>query len=277
MTQYHQNTWFPLIAGFFLLGVGCRHHNISWPSSSEALTVICPSTLPQPPKPDWNLADAWDPETLANKRPLQQVLRAYHSGKVGFQAKNVRLSGLTPPQVHKHLVDLGFRHHRTALKVHPKQPDYWLKNGETSAHLPTKEQQVPMDIYDHPDGSVIRMKAWGIPDRSGKTLRPQPHLNKTVMFNSEPECTWGLFNCHLNTSWENEAFKVSDEGTPLPKSPASQSGMNYPRSLAPQQQETWIHFVMSAAHIDMPSRCSPSLKAPTIHRKHTDVHQDEEQ
>lgn len=198
-------------------------------------------------------SNVWDFSSNPSLERTQKILSDFKQGRIGAKARMLQLRNLSAKEIHMLLIKEGFRHQRVPLLVGSGETNrYWLKSGETQVGPPTRETMLAMDIYDAPDGSVVRVKAWGIPDKSGKTPRTFPHLSKSVVFDKSEECELFFFNCHLKVTWENEAFKVSDNGEPIPKSPNPRDGMKIPQGLSTADTKRWIDEVMDQAHIDLP-------------------------
>ena len=194
-------------------------------------------------------------EKVLNKSTLESALIEFNNGQRGAKAKILRISGLTAKELDNLLRKEGFRHQRVVLSFDgPSQQSRPIgSKGKSGSKSIDPKSETWMDIYDHKDGSVFRIKAFGVPDPSGKAIRPQPQAIKSVVFDKTTEkCSvLGIFSCHLDTSWENEAFKVSEAGQALPKSPKPEHGINLPAELTPEQKNTWIDRVMDFAHVDL--------------------------
>ena len=115
-----------------------------------------------------------------------------------------------------------------------------------------------MDIYAHPDGGLVRVKPEGIP--SSKYPHAVPQATKSVVYNLTSKEEGKTFD----TRYPNEAFKVTDDGTPLPKGLSPKTGMRFiiDRKEIPKMKEAdaqgardelkgWITTIMNASHIDL--------------------------
>ena len=234
----------------FLLFVFSCSHNLHWPQDHELSCHAKPSIQ--------NNAESipsfhFDATKISSQ--LKAALERYQKGEVGNKSKILNLENLSAQKIHQLLLDHQFRYSIVPLRVHPQlDPNrYWLRNGETQMGIPSQKRALPMIVYDHHDGSVVRVKAWGIPDPAHRTFRPQPHVSRSVVFDTKEACAFFYFNCHINTDWENEAFKISNTGTPLPKSPSQNDGMNFPKTIKSQEaKRQFIDNVMNQAHMDLP-------------------------
>ena len=132
--------------------------------------------------------------------------------------------------------------------------NYWLKDGGITEDI-NDPNLVLMDIYVHRDGSMIRIKSFGVPDASG-VLEPRrmPHASKSVLKNL---CKGK--NCTQDTSFNNEAFKVTDEGFPVPKSSSPQAGLKLPYNNDDEIGKMLNAVVMDTnavlSHINLGTKC----------------------
>jgi hypothetical protein len=191
----------------------------------------------------------WDQEILKNNPHLRQALQEYAEGKRGLSVKDLMLTNKTPQLIHSELVGKGFKHKRVPLVVNPndKAPQYWRVDG-SKTNSKWGRDLIHMDTYYHKDGGLVRVKPQGIPDP--KYPRSHPHAAKSVLLNT---------NNVSDTSWKNEAFKVSEEGHPIPKAPTKAAGLKL--SLSRLQRDlvdngedliaNWMNAVMDKAHLDV--------------------------
>ena len=208
-------------------------------------------------KPYTSPESVWNRDFLTKKSYLRDAIKDFLEGKRGQSVRNIKLSGKKPDEIHKILIDAGFHHERVPLSAYSndKGRKFWLRDG-TKTTNPKDPQVVPMDIYAHPDGGIIRIKPEGVP--SPRSLRPQPSATKAVVYNLKS----GRDSHHLDTRYRNEAFKVSDEGVPLPKGPSAKVGMRFlldrkeiaqkkDPDAARDELKGWISTIMGATHIDL--------------------------
>lgn len=228
-----------------LVAAGCSH-GPTFPKPGE-LSCLIPRSKnfrQQPTAAKHPKLNPWMDE-LPPK--LRNHLAAFKVGKIGGEAAKLQVTGLTSVKLADLLKKHGFRHSRIPLKTHPNDRRYRLKTGGTTTATPNAEEMLPMDIFDHPDGSLIRIKAWGIPDETGASFQPNPHVTKSIVWDASDECWLGFFDCHLNTSWANEAFKLTDDGEPMPKSISPTDGFRQ------NVGEELIKDTMDRIHIPLPS------------------------
>jgi hypothetical protein len=194
----------------------------------------------------------WDKNTLNSNPQLSQALKEYTEGKRGLSVKNLSVENKTPQYIHHKLLHAGFNHQRIPFVVNPndKVKHYWRLDGSKTS-LANAKGIVCMDVYSHKDGGIVRVKPLGVPDP--KNPRPQPHAAKSVALDP---------NNYNLTSWQNEAFKVTNDGQPVPKAPSREFGLklNEPEILKYIEKQSpilenvldsWKDAVMDNAHIDI--------------------------
>src|SRR5262249_21967657 len=145
----------------------------------------------------------------------------------------------TPEALHEELLAKGFEHQREPLAA-GKDPatgqQLYKKMDGTRTTNPNDPDIVPHDIYTHPDGGMVRIKPEGDP---GPGIRPEPHASKSVLFDSKK-----------GTGFDNEAFKVTNDGNAVPKSPNKDAGMKQapPGSSGNFENQGFKDTVMTQAH-----------------------------
>jgi hypothetical protein len=249
---------------FLFFICACAPSELTWPSDSELSCSTKPNEQHMPEALEMRMTEAitcsyhaknslWNIEDADRKDILTKTLQDFAQGKSGVEVKNLRINNLTAPGLHAILIQRGFRHQRNALVVHPDlQPKlFWLRSGKQVTEKPSDPDMLPMDIYDHPDGSLVRIKAWGIPDPTRQTKHPEPYVSKSVVFDRREHCIFSIFHCHLDTSWNNEAFKITDDGFPVPKSASPKHGFSFPSDLVAADKELWINIWAQKAHTDL--------------------------
>lgn len=126
---------------------------------------------------------------------VAKALAAYRQGALGASVRRLDLSGKTAQAVRAELAGRGFR----------PEPGVLKDAGSGKPVLdPVTGKPVPMEVWAHPDGGMVRIKPEGDPTSAH---RPEPHLSVAVLY---PPGASGH-------DFANEAFKVDAEGTPLPK------------------------------------------------------------
>lgn len=201
----------------------------------------------------------WDSEVLKKEAALKKALEEYKNGKRGMQVKKLNLQDKTPAQIHEILLSTGFKHERIPLGKGKTQKIYWKMSGEETTRA-TDKDLVVMDIYTHADGSSVRVKPEGIPDRKRRTPLRRPHYTKSVLINLTPKCNEKKV-CRVDTSYENEAFKLTQEGFAVPKSPRPSHGFRYIFAARPQMM-IQADTVMGLTHFLLPTGCSKKAVQP---------------
>lgn len=139
-------------------------------------------------------AKVWAPNLTPR---MEAALAAYRAGKLGESVRELDLRRKSVQECREALVAKGF------TVEHGHITD--VRTGKPAVHPETGEA-IPMEIWTHPDGGMVRIKPEGDPTSK---FRPQAHLSKSVKY--PPDASGHDFN--------NEAFKVDAEGRPLPKWP----------------------------------------------------------
>lgn len=125
----------------------------------------------------------------------EQALAAFKRGVLGRSVRDLDLRNKTAEAVRTELKNRGFKAEMGVIKdVRTGQPVINPATGRT----------VPMEIWTHADGGMVRIKPEGDPTNR---FRPQAHLSISVLY--PPGSSGHDFN--------NEAFKVDHKGNPLPK------------------------------------------------------------
>jgi len=187
----------------------------------------------------------WDQKTLADpkNKGLKDSLDSYAAGSKGKSVKDLDLSKKTGEQIHDDLIDKGFKHKREPLSVDVdgkrefvlSKPD---ANGKMTTADPKHPDIVPQDIYTHPDGGMVRVKPEGDPS---SPFRPQAHASKSVLHDPKK-----------GTGFDNEAFKVTNGGDPVPKSAFGPTGMKPKSAVGTQgQHKGYRDQIMDEAHTDL--------------------------
>ena len=203
----------------------------------------------------------WDQGALDKQANLKHSLTQFSKGLRGGSLKKVSLEGQSMAKIHRQLIDLGFRHTLSPLMVGVKNgkqaPMYWLRDGSQASKIKDKKELLPFHIYVHDDGSLVRLKPAGVPDPKRKNPRPQPHGSKSVLMNLDKVCVDAT--CELDTSFENEGFKVAENGLPIPKAPTLNYGLRRLPKLFSKDgiadlnaaENAWKDAVMDMAHINL--------------------------
>jgi hypothetical protein len=215
--------------------------------TNPKVTQLIDTSIKQPYHSPYSL---WDQDTVRRNPNLKQALKEYSEGKRGMSVRHLTLSNKAPQTIHYELINKGFKHSRVPLAVNAnetKKKSYWCKDGSTT-NTKLSKRLVYMDTYSHTDGGLVRVKPHGIPDP--RNPRPQPHAAKSVLLNTKAP---------YDSSWQNEAFKVSEEGYPVPKAPTKDAGLKSHDARIKQDLinagedifSYWVNGVMDRAHINL--------------------------
>lgn len=171
----------------------------------------------------------WDQNFLKREQEVSETLTKFIKNEYGQKAKNLKLEGKTKAELEKILLDEGFEKRKTDGRI-----DGLLGRSKD------RDFQDSGDIYVHSDGSMIRIKD----SSSYRKHRPQSYIIKAVLKNPSGPVTW-----------QNEAFKISKEGYPLPKSPKQTHGLKIhaPNSSGIDEDKGWVDLIMEEVHIDFQS------------------------
>lgn len=218
-------------------------------------------------KPYNDPAGIWDVGYLKTHPKFVKLVEAFLAGERGASVKNLKLAGKKGSEIHHLLMAGGFHFDRKPLSVYGDGAErlYWRADG-TKTSNPKDPSGSFIDIYWHDDGGLVRVKPAGIPNR--KASMPEPHVSKAVLWTTKKQMSKknrGDRPVHVNTGFRNEAFKVSESGIPLPKSPFYKSGI---RSLYKRdeikigslnhdakrlEQRGWTDAIMKEAHLALPA------------------------
>jgi hypothetical protein len=151
------------------------------------------------------------------------LLDAFAERRVGMSVRDIRVGGRSLHDVHKLLTHAGFVLTAGALfadRTPDGKPQYWCV-GETRTTRRDDPQIVPLDVYVHADGGMVRVFPVGDP-RGRVVPRGRISALKSVVF-KRPDPTTRT----VDTSFANEAFRVSDEGDPVPKGRRAIHGLRF--------------------------------------------------
>ncbi len=196
----------------------------------------------------------WSSKELSRNPQLKNTLSEYIEGRRGQSLQGIVLSQHSVEELHAILLSKKFRHSRVPLA-------HWINGSRLYCQLdgtlsPTYDlNTTPQDIYIHDDGGMVRLKPRGIPCKHPQLLRRLPHGAKCVLFDVTPVCQNA--HCELDTSYANEAFKISDQDLPVPKGIASSAGIKIAPAKAKDAcsflsnqayMQGWLNAIMDAAH-----------------------------
>jgi hypothetical protein len=159
-------------------------------------------------------------------------MRAFEAGAVGASVRHLDLRNRTALGLDDELRALGFAWARSPLRA---PGGGYLRADGARTDDPEDPDVVHEDVYTHPDGGMVRMRGDGVP---GDLRHPSPHASKSV-----------LCDCTRPPTWDNEAFKVTNDGHAVPKSPHRSDGT---KQLADaEENEAWLDALMCEAFTDL--------------------------
>lgn len=169
----------------------------------------------------------WDQAFLKRDTEIVNILKKFIAGEYAQKAKNLKLDNMSKDAIIKKLLSEGFE---------KKEPEGRMDG--LFGRSKDREFQDSGDIYVNADGSMIRVKDYSLT----RKYRPQAYTIKAVLKNPTGPVTW-----------QNEAFKVTKDGYPVPKSPRQNHGMKIhaPNSTNPDEDKGWIDLIMEEVHVDI--------------------------
>ncbi|MFN7710182.1 MAG: hypothetical protein ACK5O7_04415 [Holosporales bacterium] len=200
----------------------------------------------------------WDPEIFKTFPMLLDALTAYEKGQRGQQAKTIKVANRTANEIREDLKKNGFKSQKVPLVAGKGfgRITYWKKDGTRTIDRRDPDI-IQMEIYYHDDGSIIRIKEQGVPHRNHPSKGP--HVVKAVMLDLSKKPGKEGEPAAPDTRARNEAFKLTDDGIPVPRSPGPNGGLRrlYDRAdmeADPHKAETqrnWKNEVMKLVHIPL--------------------------
>lgn len=169
----------------------------------------------------------WDQNYLKREQEVSTALKKYMAGEYAVKLKNLNFNGLNKDQIITLLNKEGFERKEPEGRM-----DDLLGRGKD------REYQDSGEIFIASDGSMIKIK-----DHSAKRYhRPQAYIIKAALKNPKGPITW-----------QNEAFKVTKEGFPVPKGPKQNQGLKIhaPNSSGQDEDKGWIDLIMEEIHTDI--------------------------
>ncbi|AIK95982.1 hypothetical protein [Candidatus Odyssella acanthamoebae] len=203
----------------------------------------------------------WDQHYLKENPEIEKSLKEFGEGKRGHSLARIQPEGKTAQALHDELVKEGFSWKAVPLLVDQgADKRYWKLNGEQTADEKDPDV-VKMHIYTHRDGGMVRIKASGVPDKTAKYPKRVPHVVMAVLKNFDPAQCRGE-SCSYDTSYDNEAFKVTREGMAGPKAASIKYGFRYPfknnTSYSQELNRLAEDIYMDLVHTNLKTNC-PNL------------------
>ena len=200
----------------------------------------------------------WRQDYLEKHPAIVKALNDFEAGKIGQSLQSISFEGKTAEQLHQELLIKGFRWITKPLSASGQgRRQYWKIDGKKTLN-PRDKNVVLVHLYVHQDGSLIRIKAAGVPDHKGRCPRRAPHAIKSVLLNFNPaSCEKGL--CKYDTTESNEAFKVTEDNRPIPKAPTEAAGFKIPAlgnsAQAKKLKQVASDMLMEVSHTPLKTSC----------------------
>jgi hypothetical protein len=164
---------------------------------------------------------------------FSQLVARFERNEVGASVRALHLGGLTVDLAAR-AVSGSFHHRRVALgaeRTRTGAPRWRLRDG-TATPDASHPNIVWQDFYLHEDGGCVRILPHGDP-RCLVAPAGAAVAIKSVLFIAaklQLDAQTGTRTLVADVSFANEAFRVADDGTVVPKSRRSVYGMDYDRA-----------------------------------------------
>ena len=206
----------------------------------------------------------WRRDYLEKHPAIVKALNEFEAGKIGHSLQTISFEGKTAEQLHQELLAKEFRWITKPLSAptQGRRRQYWKVDGKKTTD-PRDKNVVLVHLYVHQDGSLIRIKAAGVPDPKGRCPRRAPHDIKSVLLNFNPaSCEKGV--CKYDTTESNEAFKVTEDNRHIPKAPTEAAGFKIPivghSSHARKLKQVAGDMLMELSHTPLKTVCPEPIQ-----------------
>lgn len=179
----------------------------------------------------------WDPKFLETHQAIKEKIVKFEKGNLCNILRQLDNKNLTYKQISTQLKSLGFSCIVRPLAVDPSAKTLrYLKINNTTTQNPAEKGVAYQEIYQHPlqPECVVRIKKDGFP----LAKRSLPHSTKSILVDTTKD----------PGSFENEAFKVSSQGHPLPKGPSENLGLKKCPYGQNRKCNQWVDAIMDEAH-----------------------------
>ncbi len=169
----------------------------------------------------------WDIEYLNRDHEVSDLLKKFVADEYATKAKKLNFDGMSKDQIIKKILSEGF------IKKDPE-----AKVDQLLGRAKDREVQDSGDIYIASDGSMIILKE----ESKYRHNRPQAYIVKAALKNPTGPSTW-----------QNEAFKITKDGFPVPKGPKQSHGLKIhaPNTSGQDEDKGWIDLIMEEVHSDI--------------------------
>ncbi len=227
--------------------------------SRESLAKDIPGKIEEAlKKKPQDAASVWDQEIFKTYPMVLEALKSYEKGERGQQVKNLKVADLTAREIREKLKKAGFKGQKVPLVAGKGfgKITFWKKDGTRTIDRRDPDI-IKMEIYYHDDGSLVRIKEQGVPSRNHPSKGP--HVVKAVMLDLTKKTGKEGEEAAPDTRARNEAFKLTDEGIPVPRSPGPNAGLRrlYDRAemetdtSKAEAQRAWSRGIMKLVHIPL--------------------------
>lgn len=171
----------------------------------------------------------WKEEYLNDNEEVKNNISNFISGNYAQNILKIYEPSMTVDKLKEKLKSLGFQ---------KKEPE-----GRVDDLLGRSKDRLYQDsgeIYVSKDGSMVKIKSYS----KSRLQRPQQHYILSVLKNPEGPVTW-----------QNESFKITKNGIPVPKGPRSNHGIKIspPNSSGNSENKGWIEYILEETHINLES------------------------
>ena len=185
---------------------------------------------------------------------LPETLDAYDKAQIGNSVRDYSVANKTASQIDKELrTDPDWFHKSRPMTAGTNERGrtiYATKGGGTTLN-PRSPRVLKQEFYQNVDGGQIKVKPDGSPGGKG------PDVSKSVVFDAPALTKSGRLK-KMDTSKDNEAFKVTEDGAAVPKDTRSSSGMERSapgNNLQGEEKKAenygWRTEIMDQGHTDL--------------------------
>lgn len=184
----------------------------------------------------------WDQNILQRDGKLSASLHRFLDGQYAYSVKNFVIpSDSSVESISKSLLSSGF------IEIDPK-------------HFPHQDKSKKY-VFMHKDGGMVVIKE----SNDNRSYRPQSYISKVVLFKNIEDNMSDEDIAKLAV-WENEAFKVTNKGIPVPKGTKQTYGMrSHATSTSGRDEDRgWTKCIMNYAHFDISENNKQASSSSTV-------------
>jgi|ERR1700722_128184 hypothetical protein len=165
---------------------------------------------------------------------LRESVRGFEAGDRGRSVKDLHLANRSPGEVGAELLEKGFVRKKTKLlaeRGRRGEQQWRLRTGDPTAD-PDAPTIVPVELYVHPDGGIVRLYPFGDPLVPVAEDPQTPWATVGILiepaaFGVNPSTAERTVDGDLSPG--NEACHVTEGGCPVPRSARLAHGLKYDR------------------------------------------------